>query len=803
MRTVLSGILYFVFLIPHVYASQALFSLTMSKNSNAGQGIQQTVQEHGKINVDQTVLESLHQGQQILVPMPDGRKLLGKVVRRMNASGLANNAATLSPQLTVISLANNAGAIELTTSAGQINTLLIQDVDNNKIYRASVDKNLQGQLILEDSNDYQCVSFPRPDFTNAGTAAAPVSALIPDLPRLKNLQSKPGAPHVLYINYWGGTLTDTAWNNNFNSGNPIEYDHYSNDSNPAVITEYERYLMWLGWQEAAEDYAAFNINVTTIQSVYDATPITDRTQIIATPTKSWYGSAGGVAYVGIFDYSTDYYKTGWAFNNTSGALGMTISHEAGHQLGLRHDGDSRQQYYRGHGNWGPIMGAPFGKPYVQWSKGEYPGANRQEDDINIIKGHVGLIVDDTGNALVNAANLDLPLLDQQHSIGVSDVDAFKFKLHSTTNVDIEVITELGKEDENTAANLAMDVSLYKITSDGSIISNIHSISSADVSPLRPLTNKFEYNASLAPGNYGLVITPSSPDTNWATGFGNYGNAGLYRISIDADVKVNLIGRPNINPATESGMYVWKDNFGNTLVKVIAGNNMQNGRNTRFKGIFVAKKWITRPIPIGLNQWDKVSKLPPNKIAFNLYTKRPWHDSFKFTANDNAALCLYLTDYAGGLFLGPSKVKVTPPFDIHFKKDCRVKTDGRPVINRSTDNGWFIWREGNHWHSELVAGNADGNIVYQGKISSSALLSEIKLNSFESNYGDQLIHSDREIDFNLKVSKPWYDGFEFKTSSDAKTCVYLIAPGNTRLFLGPNRVTMANGFDLQTQQSCRP
>lgn len=46
----------------------------------------------------------------------------------------------------------------------------------------------------------------------------------------------------------------------------------------------------------------------------------------------------------------------------------TVSHEAAHTLGLSHDGQGAESLYQGHGNWGPIMGAPWNKNVTQFSR---------------------------------------------------------------------------------------------------------------------------------------------------------------------------------------------------------------------------------------------------------------------------------------------------------------------------------------------------------------------------------------------------------------------------------------------------
>ena len=114
---------------------------------------------------------------------------------------------------------------------------------------------------------------------------------------------------MLFIDYWGGSITGTAWNANFTSNAPINYTAYDTNGNPGSFTSSERYSMWLAWREAAEDFAPFNINVTTSRAVYNATPVSNRSQMVVTTTSSWYGNAGGVAYVNVFDDNSDYYKT--------------------------------------------------------------------------------------------------------------------------------------------------------------------------------------------------------------------------------------------------------------------------------------------------------------------------------------------------------------------------------------------------------------------------------------------------------------------------------------------------------------
>ncbi len=126
-------------------------------------------------------------------------------------------------------------------------------------------------------------------------------------------------------------------------------------------------------------------------------------------------SCGGVAYIGVFDDTSNYYKPALVFYDRLGAgnekyVAEAISHEAGHNMGLHHDGSSTTSYYQGHGSgatgWAPIMGMGYYQSLVQWSKGEYPGANNKEDDFAVMASNgLPLRADDHGNSIGTATRL--------------------------------------------------------------------------------------------------------------------------------------------------------------------------------------------------------------------------------------------------------------------------------------------------------------------------------------------------------------------------------------------------------------
>ena len=145
------------------------------------------------------------------------------------------------------------------------------------------------------------------------------------------------------------------------------------------------------WQRVSEDFAPFDINITTDRAVFDAADPDKRLHVIITPTDDALPGSGGVAFVGTFRFNSPIV---WVFNLSEYSAATTISHEAGHAFGLFHDGTTLLERYFGHNDgytsgWGPIMGAPFGDGFDDevdtWSIGEYDNAdNQDQDDLAII-----------------------------------------------------------------------------------------------------------------------------------------------------------------------------------------------------------------------------------------------------------------------------------------------------------------------------------------------------------------------------------------------------------------------------------
>jgi fibronectin type 3 domain-containing protein len=322
------------------------------------------------------------------------------------------------------------------------------------------------------------------------------------------LDSRDAATKLVYLDFDGETVTGTAWNSAYNEGDPIVAAPYANpDRIPGI------------WESVAEDYRIFDVNVTTSRARYDAAAPADRIMIIFSPTKAWYGSAGGVAYVGSFGGTSR--AIAWVFNATLNGAAESGSHEVGHTLGLRHDGTTNRAYYSGHTHasgvsWAPIMGTGYSRDIVQFSKGDYAGANRTEDDFAVMRTFLAYRPDDHADSfnLATPINSLPPGSIEEEGVITSETDSDVFRLQTdefgTISVEATPLPEYGN----------LDAKLELFDAD----SNLIALSAPD--------GPFE--ASLVVTNrpagvYYLRVSGSGLG-NAVTGYTAYGSVGTYTLT---------------------------------------------------------------------------------------------------------------------------------------------------------------------------------------------------------------------------------------------------------------------------------
>jgi hypothetical protein len=265
------------------------------------------------------------------------------------------------------------------------------------------------------------------------------------------LHSRPGSSRILYLDFDGHFISGTIWNAYYFSGRDLLAPPFDIDGHPESFSEEERRRIQEIWSRVAEDYAPFEVDVTTELSSEEQIHRTDAadaefgTRVLISPIASYFGDYGGMAWVGVYSSSGTshaYFQPALVFpERLNGAspkyVAESVSHEAGHTLGLSHDGTSWETYYEGYGSgetaWTPIMGTAYYRNLSQWSRGEYPGANNKEDDFAVMQNHgLSLRPDDHGNdpatatRLSSGARLDVDGLLETGS----DVDVFLFDADS-------------------------------------------------------------------------------------------------------------------------------------------------------------------------------------------------------------------------------------------------------------------------------------------------------------------------------------------------------------------------------------
>ncbi|WP_105566725.1 Ig-like domain-containing protein [Microbacterium halophytorum] len=207
--------------------------------------------------------------------------------------------------------------------------------------------------------------------------------------------SRPGAPVTVYLDFDGETLEGTNWNDHSGS-ETLDFAPLKADD--AAFQEQV-------WKGVAEDYAPFNVNVTTTRPSDDALYKTSEddneyaSHVIITSSYSetlpdaantsglaWVGGTGSDYLTGALVFPTGASETGDPADAAAKDVAFTATHESGHNFGLSHHGFDAEEYYVPEGGlWGPIMGAPYNNPISQWSDGSYAGAsNPEQDDLAVI-----------------------------------------------------------------------------------------------------------------------------------------------------------------------------------------------------------------------------------------------------------------------------------------------------------------------------------------------------------------------------------------------------------------------------------
>lgn len=248
------------------------------------------------------------------------------------------------------------------------------------------------------------------------------------------LSSYPASQNVVLLDFDGHVVEGTSWNG----------------SGPIVCTGagYNAAQITTIFNRIAEDYRPFTVNVTTDSTLYQAAPATHRMRVVFTTSSSWYGAAGGVAYINSFTWgdNTPCFVFTALLNNNLKYIAEAGSHEIGHTLGLRHQSlydaqcNKLLEYHPGFGGgeigWAPIMGVGYYRNFTLWHYGSNPyGCNDFQDDLSIITGNgngLGYRTDDHGGTPATATTATF--VNNMFSVnGIieqpGDADAVKFTMN--------------------------------------------------------------------------------------------------------------------------------------------------------------------------------------------------------------------------------------------------------------------------------------------------------------------------------------------------------------------------------------
>ena len=364
----------------------------------------------------------------------------------------------------------------------------------------------------------------------SGTPALGVEELQTPLSKSFTLHSNPGSNRVMFLDFDGHAVSGSQWNTDGLQSRT--YEGWDPAGNGPSFSAAELSRVQSVWARVAEDYAPFNIDVTTEDpgnAAIDRSGDGDQffgTRALFTDDAHAHqatcdAECAGVAFLDVFDDPANHarYQPAFIFPGSQGnkALAETTSHEVGHNFGLEHDGKGGDAYYVGHGSWAPVMGFSDFEPISTWSDGAYGGTSDQ-DDVELINGNGAPFRPDEAPSSVGGA----PPTPSGTAFITKRSDKDVYSLGQCTGT-------LGVTAQPAGVSPNLDIELRLLDSDGSTLTTANPLS-AKVDDDVASGLDASINQAVSSGTYYVQVDGVGRGAP-ATSYDDYGSLGAYTLQV--------------------------------------------------------------------------------------------------------------------------------------------------------------------------------------------------------------------------------------------------------------------------------